>query len=131
MTEEKETTWRKAPEALVEEFAAGIAALPGVQARKMFGYPCAFFNGNMFAGLYADELFLRLAAADREELLARPGAHVLEPMTGRPMREYVVAPQEMIAAAGGAGWRSWLDKALAYAASLPPKEAKPAKKKAK
>jgi len=27
----------------------------------VFGYPCAFVNGNMFAGLFQTELFVRLS----------------------------------------------------------------------
>jgi TfoX/Sxy family transcriptional regulator of competence genes len=29
-----------------------VAALPEIQQRKMFGYPAAFVNGHMFAGVF-------------------------------------------------------------------------------
>ena len=53
------------------------------------------------------------------------GGDQLEPMPGRPMREYVTLP----------GWRSdreqvaaWALQALDYAAALPPKEPRKPKK---
>ena len=61
-------------------------------------------------------------------LLAQPGAHLFEPMEGRPMKEYVVFPDEMLADRDAL--RGWMARGLAYAASLPPKEKKPRKKKA-
>jgi hypothetical protein len=71
---------------------------------------------------------VRLEENDRAELLAQPGAHLFEPMEGRPMREYVVFPEAMLS--DRAALTAWLAKGLAYAASLPPKEKKPRKKKA-
>lgn len=119
------TPWRKAPEALTAAFAEAARPLPGVQTRKMFGYPCAFFNGHLFAGVHADTLIFRLGPQDRDAFLALPGASLFEPMAGRPMREYVQAPEAMVGSP--AEWTPWLDKALAYAALLPPKAAKAAK----
>ena len=128
MTAEEKTAWRKPSAELTEQFRKAVAPLPGAEPRKMFGCPCAFFNGNMFAGLFAEDVFLRLSPEDRASFLALPGAAVFTPMGARPMREYVVVPREMVAA-GSAGWAEWLDKALAYAATLPVKEAKARKKK--
>lgn len=62
----------------------------------MFGYPLAFANDQLFCGLFADAMFVRLAEEDRAALLARPGAVVFSPMMGRPMREYVVLPQSVL-----------------------------------
>ncbi len=118
--------WPKPPQALVAAFSEAVQPLPGVEARKMFGCPCVFFNGNMFAGVFADRVFFRLGAGDREEFLALPGAHVFAPMGGRPMREYVESSEAMAAAPDE--WAAWLDKALAFAAALPPKAEKSPKK---
>ena len=84
----------------------------------MFGSVAAFADGHMFIGLFADEFFVRLAEADRETLLAAGGGP-LEPMPGKPMREYVAildwqANPQMV--------RTWVEKALDYALSLPPKK---------
>jgi len=85
----------------------------------MFGYPCAFVNGNMFAGLFQTGLFVRLSEPERKEFLCLKGATPFEPLPGRVMREYVTAPAEMVNDPKAAA--RWVSKAYAYAASLPPK----------
>jgi TfoX/Sxy family transcriptional regulator of competence genes len=108
--------WRPAPPALIEQFSAAVGALPDVDTRKMFGYPAAFVHGNMFAGLFQDSVILRLSPDDRGALR---GATQFEPMPGRPMREYVVAPAAVVDSA--AQLRAWLGRARSFAAMLPPK----------
>lgn len=94
---------------------------------QMFGHPCAFVNGNMFFGTFAQTLIARLgeAGATTERL------PVFEPMKGKPWKEYVqVAPGALSDAAVLALAR----RALEYTALLPPKAEKkkaPAKKKTK
>jgi len=90
----------------------------------MFGYPCAFVGGNMFAGLHEERLVVRLAEDAREELRAIAGAKVFEPMKGRPMAEYTVVPPAMHGRL--ADLRKWLKRALDYGASLPAKATKKA-----
>jgi TfoX/Sxy family transcriptional regulator of competence genes len=119
--------WRSAPPELVRTFGEAVKPLPGVEVRKMFGYPCAFYNGQMFAGLHQESMILRLSSDDRAGFLALPGATPFEPMAGRPMREYVVVPASVVD--DPSELTPWLDRALAYAASLPPKVAKPKGKK--
>jgi hypothetical protein len=89
----------------------------------MFGYPAGFVGGNMFAGLHQENLVIRLDATARAELLAVPGASIFEPMPGRQMKEYVVAPPSVIADV--AALRRWLLCAFAHAAALPEKVKKP------
>ena len=110
--------WRPAPAALIQQFGRAVEDLRAVEARKMFGYPAVFLNGNMFAGLFQDSVVLRLSAADRGTL---PGATPFEPMPGRPMREYVVAPASVVDSP--AQFRTWIERARSFAASLPPKQA--------
>ena len=107
-----------APEALVRRFNEAIKPLDSVQSRKMFGYPAAFRNGNMFAGLFQDAMILRLGEADRLALSKR-GGRAFEPMPGRPMREYVVVPAKLVADA--AELQQWIEKSAAFAATLEPK----------
>src|SRR5215468_5167920 len=85
----------KSPSWLVQLFQA-LQPEVGGMPRKMFGYPCAFENAQLFSGLFQDGLFVRLAEADRAELLAVPGAAPFAPMKARPMREYVVLPPGML-----------------------------------
>ncbi len=86
--------WKKAPERWVEAFDASLPAYPGAERRKMFGYPCVFLNGNMVAGLHEIGLVIRLPLPQRQALEAA-GGKPFEPMPGRLMREYVVAPESL------------------------------------
>ncbi len=78
-----------------EFFRSLLPDEPRVTLRPMLGSISAFVNGNMFAGLFGNDLFVRLSEESREELLEKEGASVLEPMKGRPMKEYVVIPESL------------------------------------
>jgi hypothetical protein len=110
--------WHKAPADLVDRFTGAISALPGAQVRKMFGYPAGFANGHLFTGIFAASWFVRLPEDQRAELAAL-GATSLEPMPGRPMREYLVLPPSVASDAVVA--EPWVTRALAYVQGLPPK----------
>ena len=109
----------KAPAALTTAFSRAVGDLPDVESRQMFGYPAAFTKSQMFAGVFQDQMILRLGAGDRESI-GQKGARPFEPMPGRPMREYVTVPDAV--RDSPAELHSWLVKAHAYAASLPPKK---------
>ena len=111
--------WTRAPETLVAHFARAIEPIPGVQTKKMFGYPAAFVNGNMFSSLFQSSVIVRLSDSDRTACANRYGARPFEPMPGRTMREYIVLPDEIVRSASALA--AWLHKGHAYAASLPPK----------
>lgn len=101
-------------------------AKANVEHRKVFGSPCVFAGGNMFAGLHGTGLFLRLGDEARAEFLAQKGAALFEPMAGRPMREYVVAPSALLK--DEKTLAKWIERSLAYAMALPPKgDKKPAR----
>jgi TfoX/Sxy family transcriptional regulator of competence genes len=119
--------WTKAPDALVARFGRAIEPLPDVQPRKMFGYPAAFVNGNMFSSLFGRSMILRLSEEDRAVCTRQFGARLFEPMPGRPMREYVEVPEKILESP--ARLDTWLRKARDHAAALPPKVAKPAKRR--
>jgi len=111
----------KSPVWLVELFDA-LQPEVGGERKQMFGYPCAFEGGNLFAGLFADRLFVRLGESDRALLLATKGAAPFEPMKGRPMREYVVVTPSMLEDEEAV--KSWMRLGLDYARSLPEKSKK-------
>jgi TfoX/Sxy family transcriptional regulator of competence genes len=114
----------KSPPALVERFAALTSDLPGVEPRQMFGYPSLFVGGNLVTGLHKGWWFVRLGEADRAELL-RLGAGPFEPMPGRAMGGYLVLPPDVFA--DDAAVLRWVDRAIAFGRSLPPKAPKAAK----
>ncbi len=115
--------WQRAPEELKRTFEEAVRPLAGAEIRQMFGYPAAFVNGQMFAGVHQDQMILRLAPDDRAAI----GGAAFEPMAGRPMCEYVVVPEAIRETP--AELSGWLERALAYTAGLPPKAAKPKRRK--
>jgi TfoX/Sxy family transcriptional regulator of competence genes len=97
---------------------------PAVSTRPMFGNLSAFVNGNMFCGLFGEDLFVRVSDEDQAKI-RKQGGKAFEPMPGRAMTGYVVLP---------GGWqkkpdamRTWIVTALSWSRGLPPKGAKVAK----
>lgn len=117
--------WRKPSEELIKLFEEVTPGPPAI-AKKMFGFPAAFVNGNMFMGLHQEDMILRLPEGSRAELL-KMNARIFEPMPGRPMREYVVVPPSLLRDRNKLS--SWVQKALEYGSSLPPKAGKKSPKK--
>jgi len=97
-------------------------ALAGAEVRKKFGYPAACLGGNMFTGLHQERRTLRLSEEDRAILLREKGARILEPTPGRPMREYVVVPEAILASRPKL--TEGLSRAQTYARTLPPRSSK-------
>lgn len=109
---------KPAPDEWVKAFDK---ALPDdVERRKMFGYNAAFVNGNMAAGLHEAGLVLRLPDAQRGELLAA-GGKPFEPMKGRVMRGFVVAPNSLLDVKK---LKPWLKRSIEHARSMPAKKKK-------
>ena len=107
---------------ILEEAAEPFAI---IERRKMFGCPAYYINGNMFAGVYGTQLFLRLPADTRAELQSSLDAKPFEPMAGRPMREYMAMPQQIWA--DSAALDEWMRRSVEFVSSLAPKQPKPRK----
>ena len=105
---------------LTARFEAIVPTAPGVVRKQMFGMPAAFVNGNMFAGLFEENMLVRLDEAGRAELEAAGGAE-FAPM-GRPMKEYRTVPPALIG--DDAAVAGWIERALAFASAMPPKQPK-------
>ncbi|HUI68878.1 MAG TPA: TfoX/Sxy family protein [Spirochaetia bacterium] len=114
--------WKKAPDdlkLLIENLMQGVDC----QERPMFGYPAFFINRNMFAGLFQDQLFLRLSPEQQSSLrTASPGIANLQPMPGRPMKDYFVIPRELYG--NEKAIRKIIAEAAFYCRTLPPKPQK-------
>jgi TfoX/Sxy family transcriptional regulator of competence genes len=87
--------------------------------RPMFGNIAGFVNGNMFTGLYGNDLFVRLSEEDCQELLKNKGTSVFEPMEGRPMKGYILIPRTWRNQPGVI--RSWVSRSLDWTSKLPQK----------
>lgn len=119
--------FEKSSTAIVERFGAVMDRYPDVERRKMFGYPAAFVGGNMATGLFAEHWVVRLSDGEREAAIGR-GATQFEVMPGRPMKDFVVIPPAIVADDDAIG--AWVEKGLAHAGAMPPKEPSARKKKA-
>ena len=101
--------------------------MPGIPLGRLFGLkiPRADEKSKelfMFFGVFGNDLFVRLPDDHRDELLRKKAASLLEPMKGKPMKEYVLIPQ---------AWRTepetvrlWVSRSLDWASKLPAKKTK-------
>lgn len=107
-----------------EELADRVREVLGSRARfeeiRMFGGLCFTVRGNMVAGVLKDDLMARVGPDAYESALRRPGARPMD-FTKGPIRGFVfVAPDGVGTKRALAGW---IDRALAYNATLPAKKA--------
>lgn len=101
-------------------FRGALPDDPRVVVKAMFGSLGAFVNDNMFAGLFGPSIGVKLSPADKDTLTALGGGPFGP--AERPMAGYVSIPNtESI--------ETWTERALDHIATLPPKAAKPAKRK--
>ncbi len=114
--------WKKASEEMKALIDAAMAGVDCVR-RQMFGYPAFFIKGNMFSGLFQDSFFLRLSPEQKTSVEKRYGRlPPLEPMPGRPMKDYVVLGEKLLA--DTESLRDVITEAAAWARSLPAKKPK-------
>lgn len=107
--------WEKATPETVALFDSLVPTIPIVERRKMFGYPCAFVNRNMFCGVFENSIFVRLPENRRVELIKK-GWLNFAPMPGRIMKEYLVIPKWKEKSSEGI-----FKESLEYALTLKPK----------
>jgi TfoX/Sxy family transcriptional regulator of competence genes len=103
-------------------FARIVPDEPAVTLKPMFGQMSAFVNGNMFAGIYGDELMVRLPE-DEIASIKQQGGRDFEPMPGHKMSGYVIVPGDWRAKPPSA----LIKRALEVTRRMPAK--KPAKKR--
>jgi TfoX/Sxy family transcriptional regulator of competence genes len=95
-----------------------MADAEGISEQKMFGGLAFLRHGNMVCGVMGAELMLRLGPDLAEAALEEPDTRPMD-FTGRPMKSMViVAPAGFASDEALAGW---VERALGFAATLPPK----------
>ncbi len=122
--------WEKPSPELMGKLDDAVATVAeanaiAVELRPMFGCPAYFVNGNLFAGVHQQNVMLRLPEEGRAAIVALGGGP-FEPMAGRPMREYVVLPEEVLGDRDATA--AWVLRSAAHAAALPPKPKKRVKR---
>jgi hypothetical protein len=106
-------------EAVLASYDALVATNPEVE-RKGKAMPYTSMNGNMFSFLTPDGvLALRLSADDRQALMDRYGARLVE-QHGAVMKEYVAVPADLLGRLDEL--RPGFDRACEYVGSLKPKK---------
>lgn len=106
-------------EALAERVQRVLADAPLVSEQKMFGGLTFMVGGNMCCGVVGQDLMLRVGPQAYEEALAEPHTRPMD-FTGRPMVGMIYVSGD--GCSTEASLRSWLDRALDFTISLPPKE---------
>lgn len=117
---------KKPGAATVAWYDAAVPADPRAVKGQMFGHPCAFVNGNMFFGTFADSVIARVGVPRAAELASGGELSIFEPMGGRPWKDYVQVETEAI---GNAEIAHLAKEALEHTAKMPPKEKKAPKEK--
>jgi TfoX/Sxy family transcriptional regulator of competence genes len=114
--------WIKAPEEL-KDLLEGVMQNIECEKRAMFGHPAYFINKNMFIGLFQDKLFVRLSDQQPADIRQRfPSITRLEPMPGRPMKNYYVLPKDLYS--DPRTFREVIQGSAEYTRSLAPKQPK-------
>jgi TfoX/Sxy family transcriptional regulator of competence genes len=109
---------KTADEALIARIRPLLKRRKGISDKKLFGGVCFMVNGNMCAGTWQGSLVVRLDKPGHEAVLREEHTAPFD-ATGRVMKGWA-----LIAPAGidtPDTLRAWLDRAVRYARSLPPK----------
>jgi TfoX/Sxy family transcriptional regulator of competence genes len=101
---------------LADRVRESLAPRTEFSERKMFGGLAFMVGGHMTCGVLGDDLVLRLGPDGADDALERPDVRPMD-FTGRRMNGYVY----VAAVATDAELGDWLDRALAFVATLPPK----------
>jgi hypothetical protein len=110
----------------LDERLRGMLKAHGATDKRMFGGTCFLIEGNMLIGTLKDGLIVRVGKDAHAAALKRPGARTFD-MTGRPMEGFITVAGKAVA--DDKALQGWIDLALAFVKTLPPKQAKPAKAK--
>jgi TfoX/Sxy family transcriptional regulator of competence genes len=95
-----------------------LAGRDDVREQKMFGGLGFMVGGHMTVGVIKDELMARVGAEGEDDALAQPHARIMD-FTGRPMTGFIQVAAEGVATEEQV--RAWVNRALAFTTTLPPK----------
>jgi TfoX/Sxy family transcriptional regulator of competence genes len=94
---------------------------PAITLKPMFGQLSAFVNGNMFCGLFGDDLVVKLPEAEITAV-KKQGGRDFEPMAGHKMGGYVMVPGDWRAKPAPAV--ALIKRSLAVTRAMPAKKPK-------
>ena len=105
-------------EGLAERIRGAFSERTDVAEKRMFGGIAFMVRGNMCCGVIGDRLTLRVGPDGYEAALSRPHAKPMD-FTGKPMKGLVYV--EPAGFASPRDLKSWIEKAMEFALSLPAK----------
>lgn len=97
---------------------ASLGEAVGLTEKKMFGGLAFLHNGNMCCGMNGKVLMLRLGEAGTTDALKEPHARPMD-FTGKPLKTMVFVDPPGYAK--DEDLSGWVDHALGFARTLPPK----------
>ena len=115
-------------EALAGRIRTALSELAGTTEKKMFGGIAFMLNGNMCCGVVKEDLMVRLAPDRSEEALQLPHARPMD-FTGRPMKGFVFVGSDALKTERML--KTWVDRGVTFASSLPPRKPKRSSTRAK
>lgn len=105
-------------EALADRVREALDGRVEASERKMFGGLALMVDGHMCCGVIGEDLVVRLGEEGGDAALDEPHTRPMD-FTGRPLTGFIyVAPPGVRT---DTDLRSWVDRALAFVATLPPK----------
>lgn len=105
-------------ELLVERIRPFMKRRKGYSEKTMFGGLCFFINGNMTVGPWKGSLIVRMAKEEHDETQSLPHAMPMD-ITGKVMRGW--AKVEPAGIAADEDLKTWIDRAVKFARTLPEK----------
>lgn len=105
-------------ESLAERIRRALAGRLDIRERKMFGGLAFLLQGNMCCGIVDEALVVRLGNEGAAAALDEPHTRPMD-FTGTPIRSMVYVDPAGTAAAADLG--RWVQRAVAFAETLPPK----------
>ena len=111
-------------EALADRVRRALGPDKRVMEIKMFGGLCLMVRGHMTCGVIGDELMLRVGRELYDDTLKRKHARPMD-FTGKPMPGMIYVSSDGCATTRDV--KRWVDRALEFTETLPPK--KPAKRR--
>jgi TfoX/Sxy family transcriptional regulator of competence genes len=103
---------------LAARIRQALAARRGIVEKKMFGGIGFLLGGNMLVGIWHDALIARLGPDEAPRAMAEPHVRAFD-ITGRAMSGWVIVEADGIES--DAELRAWIERAIAFVETLPPK----------
>jgi hypothetical protein len=105
-------------EGLAERLRESLSDHPEMSEKKMFGGLSFLLNGNLCVGVIGDEMIARVGPDAYPAALAQSHTRAFD-FTGRPMTGWVVVSPDGLDS--DESLQEWVDRALNFVMSLPPK----------